>query len=59
MGRLPEVVAGKTGYIPEAGYNLAVKAKRGGREVVVVILGAPTLSARFTEAEKLVRWALP
>lgn len=59
LGRLTEVTAGKTGYIPESGYNLAVKAEKNGRKVIVVVLGAPTLSARFTEVEKLVRWALP
>lgn len=58
LGRLTEVTAGKTGYISESGYNLAVKAEKNGKKIIVVVLGAPTLSVRFTEVEKLVRWAL-
>ncbi len=59
LERDPRVIAGKTGFIPESGYNLVVKARRGTAEVLVVILGASTPEGRFSEAEKLIRWALP
>ena len=52
------VLGGKTGYIDESGYNLAVEARgRNGEDFIVVILGAPRENDRFSEAEELVRWA--
>lgn len=59
LGQGLGVMAGKTGYLTEAGYNLAIKAKKGDREVIIVVMGAPTIEARFAEAEKLLHWALP
>ncbi len=47
------VVAGKTGYIEEAGYNLAVQALWEGRIVTVVVFGAPTSAVRFSSARHL------
>jgi D-alanyl-D-alanine carboxypeptidase (penicillin-binding protein 5/6) len=37
----PGVDGLKTGYIDEAGYNIALTAERGGTRLVAVILGAP------------------
>lgn len=58
------VIAGKTGYIPQAGYCLVVKIavpeSAGGGEddsVIVVILGAESDPGRFTQAKKLANWA--
>lgn len=52
-------IAGKTGYIGESGYNFVVKlGDASGRSVRVVVLGASTNEARFTEARDLGVWAL-
>lgn len=48
---------GKTGYIPESGYNFTMEvANGGGRGIQVVILGAETHESRFTEARDLAQW---
>ncbi|MDR2048213.1 MAG: D-alanyl-D-alanine carboxypeptidase, partial [Treponema sp.] len=46
----------KTGYIPEAGYNIAVTAKRGGTRLLAVILGADSESRRAADGEALLSW---
>ncbi len=49
---------GKTGYIPESGYNIAVEAVNAhGRRLIAVVLGAATFDRRFVEADALLRWA--
>lgn len=52
------VVVGKTGYIRRAGYCLAtlLRLPESGLQVAVVILGAPSSAARFTEARGLYAW---
>ncbi len=52
-----EVVAGKTGYIPQAGYCLATVIKHDGNEVVIIVLGAQKIDDRFTDAKNLAVWA--
>lgn len=52
-----ELIGGKTGYTPEAGYCFAGKFVSEGRQVVVVVLGARDHYERFTEAKRLARWA--
>ncbi len=59
-----DVTAGKTGYIPQAGYcvvvKIAVPESAGGDaddSVIVVILGAGSDDARFTQAKKIAEWA--
>jgi len=49
------IVAGKTGFLDEAGYCLAVQARnsRGG-EIIAVILGAESDEARFGEMKELI-----
>ncbi len=49
-------IGGKTGHIPEAGFCFAGWFEKDGREVITVVLGAPTEAARFAETEKLVKW---
>jgi D-alanyl-D-alanine carboxypeptidase (penicillin-binding protein 5/6) len=41
LGEVEGVDGLKTGYIDEAGYNIALTAERGGTRFVAVILGAP------------------
>jgi D-alanyl-D-alanine endopeptidase (penicillin-binding protein 7) len=49
--------AGKTGYLVEAGYNLAVQASRENHTLLLVLLGEPSTDARFTDADALLQWA--
>lgn len=51
------IVAGKTGYIPQAGYCLATSVEHEGGRVRVVVLGAPTITSRFADAKGLAAWA--
>lgn len=50
-------IAGKTGFIPESGYNFAVRLSTGGHSVRVVVLGTASDTARFGEARDLAEWA--
>ena len=49
-------IGGKTGYIEESGYNLAVEAERNGHKVVIVVLGSSTAEERFKEIKGLADW---
>ena len=51
-----QITAGKTGYIPEAGYCLATSVEHAGHEVYVVVLGADDIEARFDDAIDLAGW---
>ncbi|NOT33696.1 MAG: D-alanyl-D-alanine carboxypeptidase [Candidatus Eisenbacteria bacterium] len=57
-GRL-EVRGGKTGYISEAGYCFATWVRSQGRDLVAVVLGAPTPATRFADVVRLVRRSAP
>lgn len=49
-----QVLAGKTGFINEAGYTLVTRVKKPGeRELIVVVLGAETKSRSFRDAKVL------
>ncbi len=52
-----ELITAKTGYLPEAGFHVAILARdsTGARRVVIVLGAADTLS-RFTEADALLTW---
>jgi D-alanyl-D-alanine carboxypeptidase (penicillin-binding protein 5/6) len=56
LGRFDGVDGLKTGYIPEAGYNIAVTAKRGGTRLLAVILGADSERRRAADGEALLSW---
>ncbi len=52
-----DVVAGKTGYISDAGYCLAVAARaEDNRELLMVFLGAPARGSRFGDAARAMDW---
>lgn len=53
-----QIVGGKTGYTIQAGYCVVVQVREptSKRDMIVVILGAPTDNGRFTEAKKLIEW---
>ena len=44
----------KTGYICDSGYNVAVSAKRGGRTLVAIVLGAASGLERAAHARYLI-----
>jgi D-alanyl-D-alanine carboxypeptidase (penicillin-binding protein 5/6) len=50
------VEALKTGFTREAGYNLSVEAWRGGRQFLMIVLGARSRSLSFIDARKLLRY---
>jgi D-alanyl-D-alanine carboxypeptidase (penicillin-binding protein 5/6) len=61
LGVFPGVDGLKTGYIDEAGYNIAITARRNGTRFIAVILGAPAgpggARIRDRDAERLLTWA--
>ncbi len=50
LGKVSEVVAGKTGYTDEAGGSLILLTENN---IITVVLGSPD---RFSESEKLIQW---
>jgi D-alanyl-D-alanine endopeptidase (penicillin-binding protein 7) len=51
------IVAGKTGFLPEAGYCLGnIISKEGSGEILVVVLGSETNADRFQDIKSLVVW---
>jgi|GEM_PF-1051757 len=51
-----DVRGGKTGYLDESGYNLALAVARDGREVIVVVFGSAGNEERFRDARVLADW---
>jgi D-alanyl-D-alanine carboxypeptidase (penicillin-binding protein 5/6) len=48
----------KTGHTEAAGYGLTVSAVReGGRRIIMVLNGLPTIKVRSAESERLLDWA--
>jgi D-alanyl-D-alanine endopeptidase (penicillin-binding protein 7) len=50
-----EVLGGKTGFINEAGYCFATWIRTQGRDLIAVVLGAPTAATRFADVVRLVQ----
>jgi len=46
----------KTGYYRQAGFNLTATASRDGLRLIAVVMGCPTLQARFQVAQQLMEW---
>jgi D-alanyl-D-alanine carboxypeptidase len=53
MGRYPDINGMKTGFTCAAGFNVVASANRGGRQLIVVVLGSPTVKARTMKAGEL------
>jgi D-alanyl-D-alanine endopeptidase (penicillin-binding protein 7) len=50
-----DVRGGKTGFISEAGYCFVTWVRTQGRDLVAVVLGAPTAATRFADVVRLVQ----
>ena len=50
-----EILGGKTGFIFEAGYCFATWVRTEGRDLIAVVLGAPTNATRFADAVRLIQ----
>lgn len=46
----------KTGHTEEAGFGLTASAMRGGRRLILVVNGLPSMRARAEESERLLEW---
>jgi D-alanyl-D-alanine carboxypeptidase (penicillin-binding protein 5/6) len=56
LSRVPGADGLKTGHTEEAGYGLTASVMRGGRRLILVINGLPTMRARAEESERLLEW---
>lgn len=54
-----DVLGGKTGFINEAGYCFATWIHLQGRDLIAVVLGAPTAATRFADAVRLLQKTVP
>jgi len=54
-----DVLGGKTGFISEAGYCFATWIRTQGRDLIAVVLGAPTNATRFADAVRLIQKSAP
>jgi D-alanyl-D-alanine carboxypeptidase len=53
IGRYPGADGMKTGYICASGFNLVATATRNGKQLIAVVLGAPSSAVRATKAANL------
>lgn len=51
------VEAGKTGYLPQAGYVLSTIIREGEHSIYVVVLGSESKETRISETKGLAAWA--
>ncbi len=56
VGRMAGADGLKTGYYRRAGFNLTATASRDGMRLIAVVMGCPTLQARFLVAQALMEW---
>jgi D-alanyl-D-alanine carboxypeptidase len=59
LERVPGVDGIKTGYIRASGYNICTSVNRGGRKLVVVVMGGDTARSRNAHVEELIERYLP
>lgn len=57
LGQVEGVDGIKTGYTRASGFNLATMTERGGRRVIVVVLGGETAAARDAQVAYLIEGA--
>lgn len=53
LGRYPGADGMKTGFICASGFNLVATATRGNKQLIAVVLGAPSSTARAVKAAEL------
>ena len=53
LGRYPGIDGMKTGFTCSAGYNVVLSAERGGRRLITVVLGSPSVATRSLLAASL------
>jgi D-alanyl-D-alanine carboxypeptidase len=53
LGRYPGADGMKTGFICASGFNLVATATRGNKQLIAVVLGAPSSAARAVKAAEL------
>jgi len=57
LGGYLNVIGGKTGYLEEAGYCLAVKLKgETNQEIIIVVLGSASIYDRFQDVKAVADW---
>lgn len=54
-----EIRGGKTGFISESGYCLATWIRTDQRDMIAVVMGAPTNATRFADVVRLVQHTTP
>jgi D-alanyl-D-alanine carboxypeptidase len=59
LGEVPGVDGIKTGYIRASGYNLAASVRRGGRRLIIIVMGGPTGAARDAQVRALIDEYMP
>ncbi len=53
-----QIVGGKTGFIEESGYNLAMQLKNGNADLYTIVMGSRTNSDRFQDTKSVVGWVV-
>ena len=56
LGKVTGVNGLKTGYTNRAGFCITATAKRGDRELIVVVTGCPDKNIRFQVVRELFEW---
>ncbi|MCG6122207.1 MAG: D-alanyl-D-alanine carboxypeptidase [Microvirga sp.] len=56
VGRYTGATGMKTGYICSSGFNVVATAQRGGRDIVTVVMGAPTAAERTAKSASLMEY---
>jgi D-alanyl-D-alanine carboxypeptidase len=59
LGKVAGLDGIKTGYIRASGYNLAASVKRGGKRIVIVVMGGPSGAARNAQVAALIDEHMP
>ena len=56
LGRYPGTNGMKTGFVCASGFNLVATANRGDKELIAVVLGAPSSGARAVKAAQMLQY---
>ena len=59
LGKVAGMDGIKTGFIRASGYNLAASVRRGGRRIIVVVMGGPSGAARNAQVAALIEEHMP